>query len=403
MMRIRLLAILLPAGALLGCERPRNEFVAPPPAEVTVASPIQQRVADTIEVTGTTRAETVVEVRARVRGFVESRHIEGGQPVRAGDLMYMIDPREYQAEVNQARADLESRRVALRLAEVELKRVAELMTRDAAASIEHDRVLATRDGAAAAVALAEAVLARAELDLEWTQVRAPVDGRLGIEMIDVGQLVGASEPTLMGIIQNDTLMYARFTLPEREVLRLRHEHANKRPGEQGRPRLNIRLGMANESGYPHWGVFHRADSGVDPATGTITVEALFDNADATILPGLFVRIQSLVGEREALLVPEIAVQSDQIGRFVLVVNAENVVERRAVTVGSVYDGLRRIDSGLAAGERVVINGLQRARPGATVKAVEGTFAHPGLTVAPGEAPATTSPASSVPSAGSAND
>ncbi len=374
-------ALLLAAAP--GCRRASNTYVPPPPPEVTVAQPERRTVPITLNLTGTTRGVESVEVRARVRGFVQQKHVEDGQAVEAGDLLFTIDPREFKAEVAEAQAELESRSANLRLAEVNLERVRQSIEQRAASQIELDRAQAERDAAQAQVHLADARLTQAKLDLEFTQVRAPIDGRLGLRTVEVGQLVGASEPTLMGTIVNDSQIFATYNIAETQVLELYHQHQSRRPGEQGRPGLVVLLGMADEDGYPHEGRFHKAGNTVDPDTGTIVVEALFQNEDHAIIPGLFVRIRVLYGEEEAVLVPDTAVLTDQRGRFVLAVNGQNVVERRAVTIGGVHDRMRAISAGLDADSWVVVNGIQRARPGATVNPVRPVAAAtPGESAAP---------------------
>lgn len=351
---------------LAGCKRKTNVYAPPPPPEVTVSTPIERIVPDTIEFTGRTRGIDAVEVRARVKGFLQKKHVDGGQRVKAGDLLFTIDPREYEAIVRQAQAELESAKSTLALAELKLERVKDAFGSQAAAQFELDQATAERDQQKAAVGVSEAKLAQSKLDLEFTQVKAPVGGRLSIVTIDEGQLVGASEPTLLATVINDSKLYATYDMDERQLLAVRTDAQNKRPGEDGRPNLVVKMALADEVGFPHIGSFDKADNTVDPQTGTIRIEAVFDNPDGALLPGLFVRLQSVMGERKAMLVPDVCVQMDPNGRFVLVVNNENVVERRNVTVGPVIDHMRRIDDGLEAGARVVVNGLQRARPGTTV-------------------------------------
>lgn len=350
------------------CRRPANAYIPPPPPEVAVAQPERATVPVTLDMTGTTRGVEAVEVRARVRGFVQAKHVEDGQAVKAGDLLFTIDPREFNAAVQEAQAEVDTRRANLRLAEVNLSRVRQSIEQRAANETELDRATAERDAAHAQVSLAEARLARADLDLEFTSVRAPIDGRLGLRTTEVGQLVGAGEATLLATIVNDTRVYATYHLEERRLLELYHGHESRRPGEDGRPNLVALLGMADEEGYPHEGRFHKASNTVDPGTGTVAIEAVFDNPKRAILPGLFVRIRVLYGEEEVILIPDTAVLSDQRGRYVLVVNEQNVVERRDVTVGAVFDRRRAIRSGLDAESWVVVNGLQRARPGSAVNA-----------------------------------
>ncbi len=371
MSRIHALLVSAFAAALSSsCRRPGNVYIPPPPPEVTVAPPERRTLPITLDLTGTTRGVAAVDIRARVRGFVEKKHVEDGQVVEAGQLLFTIDPREFAAAVGQAAADLEAHKAALWLAELGLERTLNAQKQQAATQHEVDRATAERDGAGAQVHLAEAKLAEARLDLEFTEVRAPIKGRLSLRTVEVGQLVGAGEATLMGSIVDDSSIYATYNIDERTVLTLYHDHEERRPGEHGRPGLTVLLGMADETGYPHTGQFASAGNTVDPDTGTIAVEAIFPNENRAILPGLFVRIRVLYeAEEDALLVPDTAVLADQRGRFVLVVNDENIVERRDVTVGPVFERMRPIKEGLAPTARVIVNAIQRARPGAAVKPV----------------------------------
>ncbi|MDX2148590.1 MAG: efflux RND transporter periplasmic adaptor subunit [Planctomycetota bacterium] len=362
-------------AGLGGCERETAGYTPPPPPQVTVANPTERTVPVTLDFTGTTRGVESVEVRARVRGFIASKEITEGQRVKKGDLLFVIDPRPFEAIVRQNQAQVESRRAALRLAEVLLTRTAEAVSRSAAAQTELDRVTAERDSARAQLELAEAQLVQSELDLEFTQVRSPIDGRIGITKIDAGQLVGAAEPTLLATVINDSVVLATYYMSEREVLDQRRINNNRRPGEDGRPNIPVLMALANDADYVHEGTFAWADNRVDPMQGTVKVEASFDNSSGVIVPGLFVRLRSIVGEQRAIIVPDVAVQRDANGPYVLVVGADNKVQRRNVITGDVVDRGRMImagpggDYGISLQDRVIINGLQRARPGATVDPV----------------------------------
>jgi RND family efflux transporter MFP subunit len=340
-------------ASVAGCKKQENAYVPPPPPEVTVANPVTETIKDALEFTGTTRGLETVEVRARVRGFIEKRHVGGGQRVKAGDLIYTIDAREFAAQVKAAEADVEVKQAQLRLAEVTLNRVTE----------------AERDAARAQVELSKAMVVQKKLDLEFTQVKSPINGRLGIVDLDPGALVGAGEATLLATVINDEKVYADYTIDEQTIIGLRKRFEYKRPGEDGRGALVVNLGMAGDEGFPSVGAFSKSDNAIDPQTGTIRIESIFDNPRGEILPGSFVRLQAVFGEKQAMLVPDVAVQSDQRGRFVLVVGKEDKVEPVYVQVGDVVNRRRVIESGLASDAKVIVNGLQRARPGAVVKAV----------------------------------
>ncbi len=369
---------------LAGCKRPPAAFVPPPPPEVSVATPVQRRVPDTLEFTGVTRGFESVDVRARVRGFLETKLVQDGRIVKQGDLLFTIDPRTFEAAVQQAKAELAAKDAELKLAIVTLERTRIANEANAVSRQELDRVAAQKDGAEAQVELAKARLRTAELDLEFTKVKSPINGRVGFVGVDPGDLVGATDPTLLCTVINDSKIYATYEMEERVILEQRRINQNRRPGEGGRPNLVVRLALANEEGFPHVGQFDRADNTVNALTGTVRVEALFDNADGTILPGSFVRVQPQLGERDVLTVPDTSVQADQRGRFVLTVNAANKVERVNVIVGDVVDRQRVIRSGLDPSARVIVAGIQRARPGIEVR-VAGAPA-PAATPTPAAAP-----------------
>lgn len=359
-----MLAVLLAAAS---CTRPPAAFVPPPPPEVTVATPQQQRVPQTLEFTGVTRGIETVEIRARVRGFLLQKLAQDGKRVKQGDLLFSIDPRTFEAAVQQAKAELAAREADLKLAEVTLDRTRQAGAANAIAKQELDRAEAQRDGALAQVDLAKARVRTAELDLEFTQIRSPINGRIGFIAADEGDLVGASDPTLLARVINDEKIYATYDMDERTILEQRRINQNRRPGEDGRANLPVRLALANDIGFPHVGQFDRADNAVNPQTGTVRVESIFDNKEGTILPGAFVRVQPQFGEKDALTVPDVAVLADQRGRFVLVVGEGNKVERRDVRVGEVVDRQRIILEGLDPAARVIVNGVQRARPGMEVR------------------------------------
>lgn len=378
--------------AAAGCKPKEGVFAPPPPPDVTVASPVVATVSDTLEYTGRVRGIETVEVRARVKGFLLTRNVDGGRRVKAGELLFTIDPRPFVAAVKQAEAELETMKANLRLAEVTLDRVELVVAQRAGAKQELDKAEADKSAAEAQVQLAEAKLATAQLDLDYTQVKSPIDGRVGVITVDPGMLVGAIDPTLLATVINDSKVYATYEMDERTIMDLRTRYDNKRPGEDGRPNLKVRLGLVNETGFPHEGEFSRGDNTIDPETGTVKIEAVFDNADGTILPGAFVRLQPVLGEFEATLLPDAAVLADQLGRYVLVVNDKNEVERRAVVVGPVHDRMRRIDSGVALTDLVIVNGLMRARPGMPVNPTKsdvsmGTAAPAASPASPAAAPA----------------
>jgi len=363
--------------ALGGCKKRGVEYVPPPPPEVTTAPPSEREIPVTLEFTGSTRGIETVEIRARVKGFLQKKHVEGGRRVKTGDLLFSIDPRTFEAELAQAKAEAAAQIAGLKLAEITLGRTQEAMRSGALSQQELDRSQAERDAAKAQVDLALARVRSAELNLEFTQIKSPANGRIGIVTIDEGQLVGATEPTLLTTVINDEQILATHDMDERQLLDLRAKHQNRRPGEDGRPLVEVRLGLANEQGFPHIGQYNKSDNRVNPETGTIRIESIFANPTGVIIPGSFVRLQGIFGSKVALLVPDTAVLRDATSRYILVLGPDDVVERINVIAGPVFERMRPVEeiigdplpggtlpaAKLTTSTRVIVNGLQRVRPG----------------------------------------
>lgn len=355
----------------------QNTYVKPPPPKVTVSQPLQQTVIDYLEFTGTTRAVEKVEIRARVSGFLQSMHFTPGTQVKKGDLLFVIEPTEYRARLKAAQAELNSAASKLKRAETEYARVNKLFKQKAAAEKDVVKWREEKEVAKAAIALAKTKVERAQLDLSYTKVTAPIAGRVSRNFVDIGNLVGKTEPTLLTTVTQYEPIYAYFNLNERDLLEVMAMYKQKVAGKGLDPAVDsakkadipVYLGLTNEEGYPHEGVMDFAESGVDPGTGTLQLRAVFPNPGKakTLLPGLFTRIRMPVDEEEnALLVTERAIGADQGGRYLLVINSENTVEKRPIRMGQLVDGLRVIEEGLKSGEWVIVNGLQRTRPGAKV-------------------------------------
>jgi membrane fusion protein, multidrug efflux system len=353
---------------LIGCEE-KNEYVAPPPPKVTVAKPVQQPVTLYLEFTGNTQAVNTVQLEARVEGYLAALHFQEGADVKRGDLVFTIQPEQYQAELQSALAEVQAQQAALDHAETELKRYSRLFEQKAAAATDVDNWRFQRDSAKAALMNAQAQVDLAKLNLSYTRVTAPMDGRMGRRLVDPGNLVGAGgEKTPLAEINQIDSIYAYFTVNERDLLRVRKLQQESGAGDYRSRPIPAYAGLSNEKEeYPHEGVIDFAAITVDPTTGTLLLRAIFDNKDRKILPGLFARIRVPVGRQtNAILVPQVALGFDQLGRYVLVVNDKNVVERRGVTTGPEENGMIVIDGGLSANDRVIVNGLQRAIPGREV-------------------------------------
>jgi RND family efflux transporter MFP subunit len=361
---------------ITACEE-KNTYSPPPPPKVTVAKALQQDVTDYIDFTGTARAFEEVEVRARVPGFLQSMNFTPGTRVEEGAVLFVIDPREYEAELNAAQAELKSAQVRLQRAETEYARVKKLYEQKAAAQTRVVQWQSDRDVAKADVIRATSRLERARLNLGYTKVTTPITGRVGRNLVDLGNLVGEREPTLLTRITKYDPMYVYFNLNERDLLRIlavvrkdiKEKGIDPEKDSAQSAEIPIFLGLADEEGYPHEGILDFAESGVDPGTGTLQMRGVFPNPGQPpkLIPGLFARIRMPVESRpNALLVTERAIGADQGGRYLLTVNSENVVEKLPIRMGQLDDGLRVIEEGLQADAWVVVNGLQRARPGAKV-------------------------------------
>jgi len=355
----------------------KNQYIEPPPLKVTVAQPIRKDVTEYLEFTGTTKAVAFVEIRARVSGFLQSMHFEPGTQVEKDELLFIIDPKPYKAELMAAEAELAATKAEFNRAKTELARAEKLFRKNYLSATDRLKRQTERDTAAAAIGRSAAQLESARLNLSYTRVTAPMSGRVGRNRVDNGNLVGEGEATLLTTLTQYNPIHAYFHLNERDLLQvmaIRRKKAQTHeqgPNKQPDSKLDIPvfLRLVDEKTYIHEGELDFGASGVDSETGTIELRGVFPNPGKrpVLIPGLFAELRFPVGQhKDALLVGEQALSADQSGKFVLVVNTENVVEKRSVTPGQVIDGLQVIRSGIQANDRIVINGIQRARPGAKV-------------------------------------
>ena len=372
--RSRLLAVGLAAALLGSCGR--NRYAPPPPPEVTVSQPIVQEITTYNEFTGYTAAVEAVDIRARVQGSLQSVNFTPGENVKKGDMLFVIEPSLYQARVDQAQADLEGKEAQSRAAQAQLEITQAIFQRSAGSRTDLVQKTQARDLAKAQLAIAKANLEAAKLDLSYTHIFAPIDGRIDRNFVDVGNLVGSGQATLLASIVNDDPIYVYFTVNERlllQYLELQRQGRTVAPEGQDNvalPRSGWKsfLGLATETGYPHAGMVDYQGNRVDPNTGTIEVRAVFPNPDHVILVGLFARVRVPYTREQAVQVPDVAVQADQGGSYLLLVDAQNAVQYRRVHVGPLTEGdLRVIHDGVTPAEWVVVDGLQRARPGSVVK------------------------------------
>jgi RND family efflux transporter MFP subunit len=354
-------------GAVAGCA-PKNQFVAPPPPQVTVAKPLEREVADALEFTGWTQATGEVDLRSRVNGYLEKVNFVDGAMVKEGDLLFVIEQQPFKTALAAATAEYQKAQAAQQLARTEYARTQSLVERNASTQAELDVSAAQLATAEANVAAADALVRKAKSDLKYTEIRAPLAGRIGRHMVDAGNLV-QSEQTSLAKIENYDPIYAYFSVSESDLLRyvdLTVEGGSSLQAlEKDPPKLY--LGLSNEEGFPREGRFDFSERSIDRQTGTALQRGVFENKDWNLVPGLFVRIKAPVGKaRPRLLVEERAVSTDQRGDYLLVVGDKNVVEYRPVKLGIVSEGMRVVEDGVGPDDLIVVNGLQRARPGAPV-------------------------------------
>ena len=363
---------LLAAAAGTGCGGD-TKVTTPPAPEVSISQAVQEPVQETLEFTGRTTAIESVEVRARVTGYITKVGFQDGALVNAGDVLFEIDPREYEAKVLRSEGEVARLRAQLARAESEVARNQALRPSGAASARELERALAERGSAEGELKAKLAELELAKLDVEFSRVTAPISGRASRVEVTVGNLVvvGASGGPLLTTIVSLDPIYVDFDADERALLRIRKASiARGAPAEPENVRNGqtpVMVGLADEEGFPHQGTVTFVDNRVDPSTGTIRVRAVLPNANKLLAPGFFVRVRVPVAEpKPGVLVTDRAVGTDQDRKYVYVVNDKNVVEYRPVKLGAIHNGLRAVTEGLTPGDWVIVNGIQRARPGATV-------------------------------------
>jgi RND family efflux transporter MFP subunit len=365
--------IVLVTGLTAACSKQAPP--APPPPAVTVTTVSERDVQEWDEFQGRIEATDNVEIRPRVSGYVEEVRFAEGKEVKKGDVLFVIDQRQYRAEVKRAEAELLKARTQVELWRSDVERAKNLLAARAISKEEYDTRIAAQRGGDAAVESAQATLDLAKLNLTFTEVTSPIDGRAGQALVRPGNLVtsgasGSGATLLTSVVAIDPV-YVYFEGDENVYLKYGSlARQGTRPSSRD-TKNPIRMGLANEDGYPHVGYMDFVDNQLNPQTGTIRGRAIFDNKDRLFTPGLFARLQLVgSGTYRATLMPDQAIGTDQDRKFALVVTADNHVEYRGIKLGPMIDGLRVVKDGLKDGDKVVVNGLQRVRPGIVVAPTE---------------------------------
>ena len=362
------LSIAVASLLALGACGDRNTYQPPPPAEVGVAKPEQRDVTLYMEVTGTTAAYNKVDLVARVQGFLEKVGYKDGAEVKKGDVLFQIDKKDYEIQLQIAQATQAQQEALLVQANADLERKKDLVKTAAVSVAQLDESRAKRDSTEAALMQAKGQVEQAKRNLEYTTIVAPFDGIVSARLVDPGAMVGAGEPTKLATIVQEKPIYVKFNIDERQVLAVRERMREAGVTLKDLGPIPVGIGLQNEDGYPRTGTLDYVAPEIDASTGTLAGRAVFENKDNGLTPGLFVRVR-VPKQRDvkSLLVPDLALGTSQEGRYLLIVDDKNVVEQRVVEIGDLVDGgLRIIKTGIKPNERIIVSGLMRALPGATV-------------------------------------
>ncbi|SEQ06104.1 membrane fusion protein, multidrug efflux system [Solimonas aquatica] len=358
----------LAAAGLSACQSQADAAPAPAATEVTVRAAVQQQIVDWDHYTGRFEAAQRVELRPRVTGYIDRIAFDEGTIVMRGELLFQIDPRPYRARLDQAEAELARALAQSELAESESARARDLWQEHAISREQYDARVSNRGQMTAGLRAARAAVEAARLDLDFTRVTAPIDGRVSRAAVTAGNYVAAGQTVLTSVVSVDPI-YVYFDSDEQSYLKYAGQASRGERLSEREAALPVFVGLANEDGFPHAGRIDFIDNALDPQTGTIRARAVLPNPDGRFTPGLFARLQLVgSGRYAATLLDERAIGTDQSRKFVYVVNAQNKVEYRAVALGGVHDGLRVIRNGVKPGERVIVAGQQRVQPGAAVTA-----------------------------------
>jgi len=361
----RIAFVIFAFASLSACEQ--NSFVPPPPPKVEVGLPVQRAITRYLEATGNTAPIKNVDLVARVQGVLQSINYQDGSFVKEGTTLFTIEPDTYKLKLDQAQAAEAGAQASVKQTEADFKRQSDLVQRQAVSQATLDTSTSARDNAQANLLQAQANTKIAAVNYGYTNVVAPFDGIVTAHLVSIGELVGAASPTQLATIVALDPIYVNFNVNEQDVLRVREEARRRGIPTSELRQLPVEVALQTETGYPHKGKLDYLSPTINQSTGTLAVRGLLPNADRILLPGFYVRVRVPFDEQSnALLVPDVALGSDQSGRYVLVVNADNVVEQRKVRTGPLEGDLRVIESGLKADDRVVTAGLLRAIPGQKV-------------------------------------
>jgi RND family efflux transporter MFP subunit len=364
------------AALLAGCGK-QDSYVPPPPAKVTVAQPVKGPATLYLELTGNTQAYNAVDLQARIAGYLTEINYKDGATVKKGDVLFVIEPPPYEAQYDQAKAAVAQQEASLVQAQAEYSRQSQLGRQQYASQSVVDQARAKLGEVQASLDQAKANAEVAQINLGYTKVTAPFDGVVTNHLADIGALVGYGGPTkLASIVQLDPV-FVYFNVSERQVLLVRKHLAQRGKSLADIGPIPVEVGLQTETGYPHVGHLDYRSPQVDAGTGTLTVRAVLDNKDGVLLPGLFVRVRVALQKRpDAILVDDRAIGNDQSGPYVLTLGADNKVEQRPIKISQLSGGLRIVDSGLTADDWVVVGGIARAVPGATVSPERTKMAPP---------------------------
>jgi RND family efflux transporter MFP subunit len=362
-------AIIAPALLVSGCGE-KNAFIPPPPPKVELALPVKETVTRYLDATGSTAAVNSTTLVARVQGFVQEIKYKDGDAVKAGQVLFVIEPKPYQLALEQAEAGQSSAAASTKQTEADYNRQVDLAAKNISSQSTLDQATAAKDAAVAKQKQSEADIEQAKLNLSYTEVKAPFDGIVTAREVSLGQLVGAGGPTTLATIVQLDPIYVNFAVSETDVQSIRAGIRERGLTSEDLKKIPIEVGLQSEKGYPHKGTLDYAAPSVTAATGTLMVRGVLPNKDRALLPGYFVRVRvPRAAQPDMLLVPDRVVGSDQGGRYVLVANKDDVVEQRKVELGQLVGDLRVITKGITPQDRVVISGLMTVIPGQKIEPV----------------------------------